>query len=330
MTTQEAQAIINNWKGSPDDPKYLEAKALLEGQQVQGEPQPEEKTLGQKVKDKLFMSPEEMQNWTSQRADVQNAIERSKGANPATSKMDNMTGNITGLTDNPLKASDVNADGSLTESGKAKAVENRLGNVGNDTGDTGNFQLGEQADAVSEAVAPSKDDTPKEAGAKKQYNKSMMSIWDAYNNGYIDKATAGYFTIDAIATLAKNLGRSMGNVAAQFSGGSIDNGHDESKWEQRQDKMFNTELQKESESIKTFDNILKGYQVDKSKTINDMLNDFNAKANDKSLSDTERKFYQTLAVQIAGAGLDGNTQVANIGSGIWNDIKAFMAGEKKQ
>ena len=25
MTTQEAQAIINNWKGSPDDPKYLEA-----------------------------------------------------------------------------------------------------------------------------------------------------------------------------------------------------------------------------------------------------------------------------------------------------------------
>ena len=63
----------------------------------------------------------------------------------------------------------------------------------------------------------------------KIYKKSMMSIWDAYRAGEIDKETAGYFTIDAIATLAKNLGRSIGNVGAQFSGGTIDNGHDESK-----------------------------------------------------------------------------------------------------
>ena len=83
----------------------------------------------------------------------------------------------------------------------------------------------------------------------KNYKKTMMSIWDAYRAGLIDKETAGYFTIDAIATLAKNLGRSIGNVGAQFSGGTIDNGHDESKWGQRQKAVMEEEIQKELEGL---------------------------------------------------------------------------------
>ena len=177
-------------------------------------------------------------------------------------------------------------------------------------------------DSVSEAVTLKENDTPKQAEAKGKYNKSMMSIWDAYRAGDIDKETAGYFTIDAIANLAKNLGRSIGNVGAQFSGGTIDNGHDSSLWEQRRGSMFNTELQKETEEVKTFDNILKGYQANRAATVNDMLKDFNAKANDPSLSETEKRFYQILAVQLAGAGLDGNAQIATIGSGVWDDIKS--------
>lgn len=85
--------------------------------------------------------------------------------------------------------------------------------------------------------------------AEDNYKKSMMSIWDAYNAGLISKETAGYFTIDAIATLAKNLGRSIGNVGAQFSGGTIDNGHDESKWGQRQKAVMEEEIQKELEGL---------------------------------------------------------------------------------
>lgn len=88
-----------------------------------------------------------------------------------------------------------------------------------------------------------------EGTAEDNYKKSMMSIWDAYNAGLISKETAGYFTIDAIATLAKNLGRSIGNVGAQFSGGTIDNGHDESKWGQRQKAVLNEEIQKELEGL---------------------------------------------------------------------------------
>ena len=104
-------------------------------------------------------------------------------------------------------------------------------------------------DSVSEAVTPKEDDPSEVGNAKNQYNKSMMSIWDAYRNGEISKETAGYFTIDAIATLAKNLGRSIGNVGAQFSGGTIDNGHDESKWGQRQNALLNEEIGKETESL---------------------------------------------------------------------------------
>ena len=104
-------------------------------------------------------------------------------------------------------------------------------------------------DSVSDAVTPKKDDPQEVIDSKNKYNKSMMSIWDAYRAGEIDKETAGYFTIDAIATLAKNLGRSIGNVGAQFSGGTIDNGHDESKWGQRQNAMLSEEIQKEKEGV---------------------------------------------------------------------------------
>ena len=104
-------------------------------------------------------------------------------------------------------------------------------------------------DSVSDAVTPKENDSPEVVDSKNKYNKSMMSIWDAYRAGEIDKETAGYFTIDAIATLAKNLGRSIGNVGAQFSGGTIDNGHDESKWGQRQKAVLEEEIQKELEGL---------------------------------------------------------------------------------
>ena len=104
-------------------------------------------------------------------------------------------------------------------------------------------------DSVSDAVTPKEGDSQEVVASKNKYNKSMMSIWDAYRAGEIDKETAGYFTIDAIATLAKNLGRSIGNVGAQFSGGTIDNGHDESKWGQRQKAVMEEEIQKELEGL---------------------------------------------------------------------------------
>lgn len=185
-------------------------------------------------------------------------------------------------------------------------------------------------DSVSEAVAPKKSDTPKEAAAKGKYNKSMMSIWDAYRNGDIDKETAGYFTIDAIATLAKNLGRSIGNVGAQFSGGTIDNGHDTSMWEQRRDSMFNTELQKETEGVDTFENKFKQLSYDRGSTINDLLAAVKSDA-DKLSDDNPLKIaYLSLAAMIGSGQVDGTTTLAATGAkGITELFNLFKGNDKE-
>lgn len=163
-------------------------------------------------------------------------------------------------------------------------------------------------------LTPKENDTPKEAEAKGKYNKSMMSIWDAYRAGDIDKETAGYFTIDAIATLAKNLGRSIGNVGAQFSGGTIDNGHDTSMWEQRRDSMFNTELQKETEGVDTFENKFKQLSYNRNSTINDLIVAVKSDA-DKLSDDNPLKIaYLSLAAMIASGQVDGTTTLAATGA----------------
>lgn len=185
-------------------------------------------------------------------------------------------------------------------------------------------------DSVSDAVTPKENDTPKQAEAKGKYNKSMMSIWDAYRNGDIDKETAGYFTIDAIATLAKNLGRSIGNVGAQFSGGTIDNGHDTSMWEQRRDSMFNTELQKETEGVDTFDNKFKQLSYNRNSTINDLIEAVKSDA-DKLSDDNPLKIaYLSLAAMIASGQVDGTTTLAATGAkGITELFNLFKGKDKK-
>lgn len=185
-------------------------------------------------------------------------------------------------------------------------------------------------ETVSEAVTPKKGDTEEETAAKGKYNKSMMSIWDAYRNGDIDKETAGYFTIDAIATLAKNLGRSIGNVGAQFSGGTIDNGHDTSMWEQRRDSMFNTELQKETEGIDTFENKFKQLSYDRSSTINDLLEAVKSDA-DKLSDDNPLKIaYLSLAAMIGSGQVDGTTTLAATGAkGITELFNLFKRKDKE-
>lgn len=186
------------------------------------------------------------------------------------------------------------------------------------------------SDSVSEAVTPKENDTPKQSEAKGKYNKSMMSIWDAYRNGDIDKETAGYFTIDAIANLAKNLGRSIGNVGAQFSGGTIDNGHDTSMWEQRRDSMFNTELQKETEGVDTFENKFKQLSYNRNSTINDLIEAVKSDAEKLSDDNPLKVAYLSLAAMIASGQVDGTTTIAATGAkGITELFDLFKRKDKK-
>ena len=107
-------------------------------------------------------------------------------------------------------------------------------------------------ETVSEAediAKPRAYDTKEEKNAKNAYNKATSSIWDAYYNGDIDKSTAVYFTIDAVAKLAGNLGKRIGNVGAQFTGGTIDNNFETSDWENRRDQLLNEANQMQAEEL---------------------------------------------------------------------------------
>ena len=125
-----------------------------------------------------------------------------------------------------------------------QAEYQRLGLTGMDT-----TKITDTLEEANEIAQPQKGDTKAEKAAKKKYRQSTMSIFDALHNGEIDPETAGYFTVDAIATLASNLGRGIGNIGAQFTGGTIDNNKDTSKWEQRQNELFNEEVQMEKEGL---------------------------------------------------------------------------------
>ena len=148
MTTQEAQTIVKNVKDH-NDPKYIEAKAFLEDQQKEGQKEEKKKSFSEKAKDlknKLVMTPEEMQKMTGEREDVKNAARRSEIANPSVGVVDRVMGNVTGRNEDLLdptafKAKDLNADGSIAE----KDLQ-----VGNGT--SGNF-IGAEEKEVKEDVS---------------------------------------------------------------------------------------------------------------------------------------------------------------------------------
>lgn len=125
-----------------------------------------------------------------------------------------------------------------------QAEYQRLGLTGMDT-----TKIADTLEEAEDIAVPRAYDTKEEKTAKKAYNKATASIWDAYYNGDIDKSTAVYFTIDAIAKLAGNLGKRIGNVGAQFTGGTIDNNFETSDWENRRDQLLNEANQMQAEEL---------------------------------------------------------------------------------
>lgn len=71
------------------------------------------------------------------------------------------------------------------------------------------------------------------------------SVWDAYWKGAFGepgskeaKGAAAYYTVDAIANYFKNLSKGIGNIGAQFSGGTVDTSDDTpSEWQKAMNVM---------------------------------------------------------------------------------------------
>lgn len=78
-----------------------------------------------------------------------------------------------------------------------------------------------------------------------KYKSSMYGIIDAMKNGDIDPSTGIYFMLDALSKAARNTGIDIGNIGAQFSGGTVRDDYQDSLWNQRRSKMFENEMTSE-------------------------------------------------------------------------------------
>ena len=90
-----------------------------------------------------------------------------------------------------------------------------------------------------------KDKDDDEDKYKNKYKSSMYGIIDAMKNGDIDTSTGIYFMLDALSKAARNTGIDIGNIGAQFSGGTVRNDYQDSLWSQRRNKMFENEMTSE-------------------------------------------------------------------------------------
>lgn len=189
----------------------------------------------------------------------------------------------------------------------AEVVEEQKNNVDKtppeEPADKGDFSIGGSAEgkkfvggANGGANGGGQDDDKEKS--KGRYKSSMYGILDAMRNGDIDKSTGLYFMLDALSKAARNTGIDIGNIGAQFTGGTVRNDYQDSLWNQRRDKMFANEISSElnkqegtdkemAYSLAKEDLIGKGLSneqadlaLNASRTFNDKAEQFRAAGND--------------------------------------------------
>lgn len=97
------------------------------------------------------------------------------------------------------------------------------------------------------------DDDGGEKDNKNKYTYGPKSILKAYYDGDIDESTRDYMLADVLAKFARNTGKDIGNIGAQFSGGTIDNNKETSAWEGRNAEMLKQQTSAQAAKIENSD-----------------------------------------------------------------------------
>ena len=176
---------------------------------------------------------------------------------------------------------------------------------------------------------------------KGKYNASTQSIWGAWQSGMFGdpdsseaKNARNYLILDAIAAFASNAGRNIRNVGAQFSGGSIDNGHDSSMWEQRQQEMAAEERAIERENLggpaqrrrinEELTNEMNELSKNKAATVNDLINLYKGKIDDPNTNELMRQIYINAVTGLSNANISATP--LNQAMGTVNSIIGNLLG----
>ena len=238
--------------------------------------------------------------------------------------------NASGLT-NPNDFRTAGSTGDTGDTGAATASGNTTGSTtAGDEGSGGDDMGG------SDGSDGSTDTTGSTNAASKKYEKSMYGILQAMENGDISKDTGLAFLVDALGNFASNLGKRIGNVGAQFTGGTVDNNYGKSLWEQRRDAMFGNELTSELNKQEGTDREMQ-YEQQKKKLEGMGLDNekadraleasryFSKLANDTTIPASIRNAYKLLAS--ASTGDIGTEEWLGLGAGEFmktEDGKKFM------
>lgn len=104
-----------------------------------------------------------------------------------------------------------------------------------------------------------KEDKP-EAKTKAESKYKLRSIMDAYNEGFLDKDSRDYLIVDALSKFARNTGKDLGNLAAAYTGGSVNNDRESGIWEERNKAMAEKGIGAEGNQYRAGDQYDLGYQ----------------------------------------------------------------------
>lgn len=107
------------------------------------------------------------------------------------------------------------------------------------------------APTVTENAQPAAS-TPVQPVASAQPYK-MKSIQQAYYDGDIDKNTRDYLLADTIGKFARNMGKDVGNIAAAYSGGTVNNEREASNWDARNAEMMRQGVSAEAATVENSD-----------------------------------------------------------------------------
>lgn len=159
----------------------------------------------------------------------------------------------------------------------------------------------------------------------------VRSIQEAYYDGGIDKSTRDYMMADAIAKFARNTGRDIGNIGAQFTGGTINNNYETPTWNDRNTELFKQKTSSEAAGIKGSDKNAQrrqqnanAYGTELSNEKNDKILEFSRKM--KEMADDARKkgnkklalALDYLSASTAGGNLSNTDLITTIGAELLN------------
>ena len=105
---------------------------------------------------------------------------------------------------------------------------------------------------------PSNAEAKQEAKAEGKYK--LRSIMDAYNEGLLDENGRDYLIVDALSKFARNTGKDLGNLAAAYTGGSVNNDRESGIWEERNKAMAEKGIGAEGNQYRAGDQYDLGYQ----------------------------------------------------------------------